>query len=218
MWLVPVAAKRHQSRSACAAAPARGRSAGAAVPPPLRHEPLERGDGRVGRDAARRHHRQRHARVLVDDVEQLQHPAVCGLVAPAPRWAVRPAVARRRSWSHPAAGACGDAEAPAAPPRATAAGCACDSRPTPARAVSPTPAGSPSGGGRARTRAACSDCRRAAILSVQESSDFVSPAVSVGGCRGAGLASRHAVGPDVAADGVAGDPEQPGGRPHRESL
>ena len=61
-------------------------------------------------------------------------------------------------------------------------------------------------------------CRRAAILSVQESSDFVSPAVSVGGCRGAGLASRHAVGPDVAADGVAGDPEQPGGRPHRESL
>ena len=69
-----------------------------------------------------------------------------------------------------------------------------------------------------KSSAACSDCRRAAISSVQESSDFVSPAVSVGGCRGAGLASRHAVGPDVAADGVAGDPEQPGGCPHRESL
>ena len=64
----------------------------------------------------------------------------------------------------------------------------------------------------------CQQCRRAAILSVQRSSDFVSPAVSVGGCRGAGLASRYAVGPDVAADGDAGDPEQPGGRPHRESL
>ena len=62
------------------------------------------------------------------------------------------------------------------------------------------------------------ECRRAAILSVQESSDFVSPGASVGGCRGAVLASRHAVGPDVAADGVAGDPEQPGGCPHREPL
>ena len=48
---------------------------------------------------------------------------------------------------------------------------------------------------------------------MQESSDFVSPAVSVGGCRSAVPASRHAVGPDVAADGVAGDAEQPGGRP-----
>ena len=69
-----------------------------------------------------------------------------------------------------------------------------------------------------RSRSRPSECRRAAILSVQESSDFVSPAVSVGGCRGAGLASRYAVGPDVAADGVAGDTEQPGGCPHREPL
>ena len=69
-----------------------------------------------------------------------------------------------------------------------------------------------------RSRSRPRQCRRAAILSVQESSDFVSAAASVGGCRSAVPASRHAVGPDVAADGVAGDPEQPGGRPHRESL
>ena len=61
-----------------------------------------------------------------------------------------------------------------------------------------------------------SACRRAAILSVQRSSDSVSVAAAVGGCRSAVPASRHAVGPDVAADGDAGDPEQPGGRPHRE--
>ena len=67
-------------------------------------------------------------------------------------------------------------------------------------------------------RGQCCDCRRAAIPSVQESSDFVSPVASLGGCRGTVAASRHAVGADVAADGDAGDPEQPGGRPHREPV
>ena len=57
-----------------------------------------------------------------------------------------------------------------------------------------------------------------AIDTVQPVSDSVSPATAVGGCRSAVAASRHAVGPDVAADGDAGDPEQPGGRPHREPL
>ena len=67
-------------------------------------------------------------------------------------------------------------------------------------------------------RRGCSDCRRAAILSVQRSSDSVSVAAAVGGCCNTVSASRYAVGPDVAADGDAGDPEQPGGRPHREPL
>ena len=56
------------------------------------------------------------------------------------------------------------------------------------------------------------------MLSVQRSSDSVSVGATVGRCRNSVSASRYTVGVDVAADGVAGDPQQPGGRPHREPL
>ena len=48
--------------------------------PPPGDDPVERGGGGVGVDAPGGHHRQRLARVLVDDVEQLQDPPVRGLV------------------------------------------------------------------------------------------------------------------------------------------
>ena len=49
-------------------------------------------------------------------------------------------------------------------------------------------------------------CRRAAILSVQRSSDSVSVAAAVGSCRNSVSASRYTVGLDVAADGDAESP------------
>ena len=64
----------------------------------------------------------------------------------------------------------------------------------------------------------CQHCRRAAMLSVQRSSASVSVGAAVGRCRNSVSASRYTVGVDVAADGDAGDPQQPGGRPHREPL
>ena len=54
------------------------------------------------------------------------------------------------------------------------------------------------------------------LFRLSTSSDSVSAATAVGGCRSAVAASRYAVGGDVAGDGDAGDPEQPGGGPHRE--
>ena len=51
---------------------------------------------------------------------------------------------------------------------------------------------------------------------MQWSSDSVSVAAAVGRCRNSVSASRYTVGLDVAADGDAGEPQQPGGRPHRE--
>ena len=69
----PVAERVRGQLGAVVAAHVRGRAA-------LVGEPLEHGDGLVGVDAPRDVHRQRLAGELVDDVEQLEHAAVGGLI------------------------------------------------------------------------------------------------------------------------------------------
>ena len=80
MNAVSVRAYRHQSLSACAVSSgplSQRMCVGSAA-----HggELVEDGDGLVGVDASGDVHRERLAGVLIDDVEQLEHPAVGGLI------------------------------------------------------------------------------------------------------------------------------------------
>src|SRR3954463_5767384 len=80
MNAVPAWRKRHQSLSACAVSSGPLSQRTCAGAPPLVAEALEHVDGLVGVDAARDVDRERFAGELVDDVEQLEHAAVGGLI------------------------------------------------------------------------------------------------------------------------------------------
>src|SRR3954451_12999836 len=80
MNAVPAWRKRHQSLSACAVSSGPLSQRTCAGAPRLVGEALEHVDGLVCVDAARDVDRERFAGELVDDVEQLQHAAIGGLI------------------------------------------------------------------------------------------------------------------------------------------
>ena len=128
---------------------------------------VEHPDGVVGVDRAGDADRQGLAGVLVDDVQQLQRPAVDGRVElevqrPDVVGPLGPQPLGRARSSRRAGAASACVAAPAGPPRATAAGSSCGSPPSPRRGRRPRRAGSPSADARRRASAAAPAARRRA--------------------------------------------------------